>query len=205
MMNTIENELKQKILYIPDLVNNNHISIIIDYFEKFDIAEVDNVYVYPHTEPEYFCEDHSCYGYGLIFIKQWYNTTVAYNFYQKLMNGNAKMVYDDPYYWDIELLSVSTDILTDKNISIVENCDTINNENNVLSNDKQDTCKNSDNDIFKFEDDVEFDKCRASNKQTIETNIVDLSQIIIKRRQKNFKNKRNTEFNNKWSRRLRLK
>ena len=91
----------KKMLYIPDYVVYEDIPKIIKYFDDFSIAKVKDVQVIPHREPEYYVEDRYNYGYALIEIDYYYNQG-AYNFYNSIENNKARMVYDDPYYWEVQ-------------------------------------------------------------------------------------------------------
>ena len=83
--------------YLLDVEN------IRNWFEKYDIATVNNVTFHLHEEPEYYVEDkNDYYGYAIIEIDEWLNNTCACNFYENIYNLNGKMVFDDPYYWEIE-------------------------------------------------------------------------------------------------------
>jgi len=92
----------KKMLYIPDYVVYEDIPTIIKYFDEFSIAKVKDVQVIPHHEPEYYVEDRYNYGYALIEIDYYYYNQGAYNFYNSIENNKARMVYDDPYYWEVQ-------------------------------------------------------------------------------------------------------
>lgn len=110
-----------KILYIPDYVTSADIVRIKEYFYKFNIAIIDNVYVYRHNEPEYYVNDDNYYGYAIIHVKEWYNTQVAINFYNRLLNNNAKIVYNDPEFWNISLLKIPIAINHDTDNVLFDN------------------------------------------------------------------------------------
>jgi hypothetical protein len=92
----------KKMLYIPDYVVYEDIPKIIKYFDDFSIAKVKDVQVIPHREPEYYVEDRYNYGYALIEIDYYYYNQGACNFYNSIVNNKGIMVYDDPYYWEVQ-------------------------------------------------------------------------------------------------------
>ena len=47
------------------------------------------------------------YGYAIVEIKEWLYNNCAFNFYENIYNLNGKMVFDDPYYWDVEFADTS--------------------------------------------------------------------------------------------------
>ena len=93
----------RKNLYIPDYVTPDHIPIIINYFDYYNIANVKNVEVFKHLEPEYYVENTNTnnYGYALIEIETYYVNQGARNFYSAIENNKGLIVYDDPYSWEI--------------------------------------------------------------------------------------------------------
>jgi hypothetical protein len=92
---------KNMILTIPDSVLPTDIPVIIDWFLYYNIANVSYVSIRKHPEPEYYAEDRTLYGYAVIEIKEWYNNNGSRNFYNNIVSGTAKMVYDDPQYWEV--------------------------------------------------------------------------------------------------------
>ena len=92
----------KKMLYIPDYVVYEDIPKIIKYFEDFSIAKVKHVQVLPHGEPEYYVTDINNYGYALIEIDYYYYNQGSCNFYNAIENNKCRMVYDDPYYWEVQ-------------------------------------------------------------------------------------------------------
>ncbi len=92
----------EKILMIPDYVLPRDVPAIYNYFKTFNIADVESVEYRDHEEPEYWVEDKPFYGYAIIKINNWHDNTCTYNFYQKLIDNSCKMVYDDPYYWNLQ-------------------------------------------------------------------------------------------------------
>jgi hypothetical protein len=93
----------RKNLYISDYVSPEHIPIIINYFEYYNIAKVKKVEVFKHLEPEYYVENTNTnnYGYALIEIETYYVNQGARNFYSAIENNKGLIVYDDPYSWEI--------------------------------------------------------------------------------------------------------
>jgi hypothetical protein len=93
----------RKDLYISDYVSPEHIPIIINYFEYYNIAKVKKVEVFKHLEPEYNVENTNTnnYGYALIEIETYYANQGAQNFYSAIENNKGLIVYDDPYSWEI--------------------------------------------------------------------------------------------------------
>jgi hypothetical protein len=93
----------RKDLYISDYVSPEHIPIIINYFEYYNIAKVKKVEVFKHLEPEYYVENTNTnnYGYALIEIDTYYVNQGARNFYSAIENNKGLIVYDDPYSWEI--------------------------------------------------------------------------------------------------------
>ena len=101
-MNTTYNE---NILYIPDYVLPGDESAIIKFFHNFEIAKVEKVEIYKHKEPEYNTYNNNTYqfySYAIIYILEWYDTNNAENFYNNIFENKAKIVYNDPDYWDVE-------------------------------------------------------------------------------------------------------
>lgn len=102
MADTTHNMQYNKVLYIPDFILPQDIPKVYHYFDYYNIAKLKSVEVFDHPEPEYNCEDRAYYGYAIIVVDEWYNTSISASFYQSLLENRCKMVYDDPYYWDLE-------------------------------------------------------------------------------------------------------
>ena len=109
-MQSIRNEemYKNMVLTIPDLVLSQDIPNIIDWFDYYGIADVKDVDVRMHPEEEYYVEDKPFYGYAVIVIREWYKNNSSLSFYENLISGSAKMVYDDPYTWEVEFYQPRT-------------------------------------------------------------------------------------------------
>lgn len=97
-----------KTLTIPDYVLPMDVPKIINWFDYYNIANVKNVDIREHPEPEYYVEDKPYYGYAVIEIDEWYKNNSSLTFYEYLASGSAKMVYDDPYYWVVEFYEPRT-------------------------------------------------------------------------------------------------
>lgn len=154
-----------KMLYIPDYVTSEDIDIIVNYFEDFEIAKVKDVKVYEHPEPEYHAGDTDkyTYGYAIIEIDYYYDNTCARNFYSKIENRNCYIIYDDPFYWELEFSPYHTTSIeetslfnnhdTTSNEIIDNNSSTYDSENEssseYYSGDEQDDAKDLD---YKYED-----------------------------------------------------
>ena len=103
-----EGMYKNMVLSIPDSVLPTDIPRIIDWFLYYNIADISDVSIRRHPEEEYYVEDRTLYGYAVIEIKEWYNNNGSRNFYNNIVSGTAKMVYDDPQYWDVEFYQPRT-------------------------------------------------------------------------------------------------
>jgi hypothetical protein len=122
----------RKDLYISDYVSPEHIPIIINYFEYYNIAKVKKVEVFKHLEPEYNVENTNTnnYGYALIEIDTYYVNQGARNFYSAIENNKGLIVYDDPYSWEItfnpfneaEHESEAADVSKTEEVSEAEDC-----------------------------------------------------------------------------------
>ena len=99
---------KRMVLTISDLVLPQDIPTIINWFDYYGIADVKNVDVCEHPEQEYYLEDRPFYGYAVIEIREWYKNNTSLSFYENLIGGSAKMVYNDPEYWDVEFYEPRT-------------------------------------------------------------------------------------------------
>ena len=109
MQSTQNDEIfKRMVLTIPDLVLPQDIPSIINWFDYYGIADVKNVDVRKHPEQEYYVEDRPFYGYAVIEIREWYKNNGSLSFYENLIAGNAKMVYEDLEYWDVEFYEPRT-------------------------------------------------------------------------------------------------
>lgn len=91
----------EKILMIPDYVLPRDVPAIYNYFKNFNIADI-NFVEYKDHKQEDWDEDKPFYGYALIEVNNWYNNTGAENFYKSIFNNTCRMVYDDPFYWELK-------------------------------------------------------------------------------------------------------
>ena len=155
-----------KMLYIHDYVTCEDIGTIVNYFEDFEIAKVKDVKVYEHPEPEYHAGDAEkyMYGYAIIEIDYYYDNTCARNFYSKIENRNCYIIYDDPFYWELEFSPYHTSSIeetslfnkhdTTSNEIVDNNSSTYDSENEssseYYSGDEQDDTKDLD---YQYEDD----------------------------------------------------
>lgn len=80
-------------LIIPNYVTEQDIPKIWHYLDYYNIAKVHDIKYY------YDQDDH---GFAIIYIDEWYNNTGANNFYYSIVANKCRMVYDDPYYWNVE-------------------------------------------------------------------------------------------------------
>ena len=109
MLSTKKEEMYNRmVLTIPDFVLPEDIPTIINWFHYYGIADVKNVDFRQHPEPEYYVEDRPFYGYAVIKIYEWYKNNGSLSFYENLIAGGAKMVYEDPKYWDVEFYEPRT-------------------------------------------------------------------------------------------------
>ena len=102
MSETTHKLYSNKVLYIPDFILPQDIPKVYHYFEYFNIAKLKDVKVLDHPEPEYNCEDRAYYGYAIIEVDIWYVNNASNAFYKSIMENSCKIVYNDPFYWDLE-------------------------------------------------------------------------------------------------------
>ena len=88
-------------LIIPNYVTPSDIPKIWHFFDYFNIAKVKDIEYYNNNENSQL-DQYYGYGYAIILIDEWYNNTGANNFYESIVANKCRMVYDDPYYWNIE-------------------------------------------------------------------------------------------------------
>ena len=226
-MNSTE-MFKNKTLKISDYFAPFDIPKVYHYFDYYNIAKVKDVTYYDHVEPEYNAEDKPFYGYAIIEIEEWYNNNSAKFFYNAISENKGKMVYDDPYYWDVEFDNVEVkdeneekNEINKPNINLtVEVNNETNEEYNVNENPDEDKDEDQDQDyVFNNEDESyyefykKYDNSPQKTKKRKYSAIIenlkaennDLRELLIKK-QKNYK-KNNKKKDNKasWYRRLRVK
>ena len=116
---TSHNMYNNKVLYIPNFILVQDIPKVYHYFDYYNIAKLENVEVFDHPESEYI-------GYAIIIVDEWYNTSISKSFYQSLLENRCKMVYDDPYFWDLKFYEGDY-------IRNVDNVDNDNEENEKIT------------------------------------------------------------------------
>jgi len=72
--------------------------LIIDMFDRQHLGRVYKVNII-HMKGESRSRGHPMYK-AIVYFSVWYNNIIAYNFQQRIFNkGDAKIVYDDPWFW----------------------------------------------------------------------------------------------------------
>ena len=111
---------------IPRIFNNIPTSKIVNTFEVLDIGKVDKVDIIMKTGK---------YGepikMAFVHFSEWYNNSTAFHLRNKIENPyeDAKLVYDDPWYWIIlPNLSKNTNQNTNQNMKVISN-NTMNDRN----------------------------------------------------------------------------
>ena len=107
-----------KMLYIPDFVLQMDVNTITNYFEKFEIAKVKKIEICEHSEEEYHVQGRYLYCFAIIEIDYYYDNIGAKNFYSNIENNKCKIIYNDPYYWDVEFSPYHN---ATKNENLIEN------------------------------------------------------------------------------------
>ena len=107
-----------KMLYIPDFVLHMDVNTITNYFEKFEIAKVKKIEICEHSEEEYHVQGRYLYCFAIIEIDYYYDNIGAQNFYSNIENNKCKIIYNDPYYWDVEFSPYHN---VTKNENLIEN------------------------------------------------------------------------------------
>lgn len=191
----------KKMLYIPDYVVYEDIPKIIKYFDDFSIAKVKDVQVVPHHEPEYYVEDNYNYGYALIEIDYYYYNQGACNFYNSIENNKGRMVYDDPYYWEVQFSpfkehnSQLYDVyINDNSISYYTNYD--NNDNSNDYNSESDYSYTTELDDVKKDPDYIDEEDSSSSDDTYNYESYKKNYNSFKTKQKAKRQKLNAELTN---------
>lgn len=194
-----------KTLTIPDYVLPMDVPKIINWFDYYNIANVKNVDIREHPEPEYYVEDKPYYGYAVIEIDEWYKNNSSLTFYEYLASGSAKMVYDDPYYWVVEFYEPRTQ---EEEV------------NNVIINLKGVSNNKEEDDEYYNEEFIEFKSRKRSRVQTrsmtkrtedksksnlLNTEHLTLKDLIVKKNKNFNKREKRKPYKNEWTRRLRRK
>ena len=72
--------------------------LIVDIFDRQHLGRVYKVNII-HMKDESARRGHPMYK-AIVYFSAWYNNIIAYNFQQRIFNeGDAKIVYDDPWFW----------------------------------------------------------------------------------------------------------
>ena len=102
-------------LYVPYIHNTCSEQIIKDVFNKLLLGEVKNV--------ELFMKPGYKNGFiGFIHLNCWYDNIASNNLREKIYStGRAKIVYDDPYYWNICKINKTTEEKLDCAFMMIEN------------------------------------------------------------------------------------
>ena len=206
---------KQTILKIPDYFAPFDIQKVYEYFEYYNLATLKNVNFYDHPEPEYNAEDTPFYGFCIIEIDHWHNNNSAKFFYNAISENKGKMVYNDPYYWDVEFDDIQVK---------EEGKNEVNepNEDNKVNENNKENEENEENYVFESEDDTndshykfyeKYDNSSRTNKKRKYSSIIedlkaennDLRQLLIKKQKNYKKNNKNKDNKPSWYRRLRIK
>tara|TARA_X000000368_G_C23045576_1_gene718993 strand:+ start:816 stop:1634 length:819 start_codon:yes stop_codon:yes gene_type:complete len=102
----------KKFLIIPDWFLETYIIYIIDWFDYYNIANIKNVVVYNHLEPEYYVEDKPFFGYAVIEINEWIKNNSSEKFYNNLISETATINYTTSdgttYFWDVRFYDKTT-------------------------------------------------------------------------------------------------
>ena len=142
----------KKTLMIPDLITKNDIPKVYNYFDYFDIAKLNNVTYYDHNEEEFYSDDKSHYGYVIIEVEEWNNNNNSSKyFYEAICENKGKMIYEDPYYWNV-LFYDSEEVTNDNcnNVKCIVNSDS--ESTNYVEHTYEDNCCNvHDNNKVKLE------------------------------------------------------
>ena len=88
---------KKMRLTISDEVVDNDVHSILNWFEYYGIANIKNINVRPHPEPEAYVENKPFYGYAVIEIDEWYKNNASRAFYENIIAGCAKIPHYDRY------------------------------------------------------------------------------------------------------------
>ena len=140
-----------KTLMIPDLITKNDIPKVYNYFDYFDIAKLNNVTYYDHNEEEFYSDDKSHYGYVIIEVEEWNNNNNSTKyFYEAICENKGKMIYEDPYYWNV--LFYDSEVTNDNcnNVNCIVNSDS--ESTSYVEHTYEDNCCNvHDNNKVKLE------------------------------------------------------
>ena len=236
MQSTNNEEMyKNMVLTVPDLVLSQDIPNIIHWFDYYGIADVKDVDVRMHPEEEYYVEDKPFYGYAVIVIREWYKNNSSLNFYENLISGSAKMVYDDPYTWDVEFYQPRTQeevnnillVQEDKFDVVKDDEDKEYLKSETLEAKEQMESHEEDDENYEFveSDEDEYSKyeyvsrkrhkMNSRNKTKfkedktkatdLNTENITLAELLVKKNKNYTKRNKRKVYKNEWNRRLRLK
>lgn len=226
-MNTAK-MFKNTILKISDYFTYSDIPKVYHYFDYYNIAKVKNVTYYDLVESEYNIEDKQFYGYAIIEIEEWYNNNSAKFFYNAISENKGKIVYDDPYYWDVEFYFNEEKSLSqekdDKELqNDLEEYETkynvvVKDENFVFDDEVKEEEQNEEDQEdedkkIQYEFYKKYDNRSKNNKKQKYSSIIenlkaennDLRQILIKKQKNYRKNNKSKDKKSSWYRRLRPK
>ena len=226
-MNT-EKMFKNTILKISDYFTYSDIPKVYHYFDYYNIAKVKNVTYYDHVESEYNIEDKQFYGYAIIEIEEWYNNNSAKFFYNAISENKGKIVYDDPYYWDVEFyFNEEKSLSQEKDDRLLQNdleeYETkynvvVKDENFVFDDEVKEEEQNEEDQEdedkkIQYEFYKKYDNRSKNNKKQKYSSIIenlkaennDLRQILIKKQKNYRKNNKSKDKKSSWYRRLRPK
>lgn len=217
---------KNTTLKITDYFAPFDIPKVYHYFDYYNLAKVKNVTYYDHAEPEYNAEDKPFYGFGIIEIEEWYNNNSAKFFYNAISENKGKMVYDDPYYWDVEFDNVEVkyeQVNHEENINLnvkLEVKEVEEEEEDVEEEEVDDP--NDEDYVYEDEDETndlyyefykKYDNRSQKNKKRKYSAIIenlkaennDLRKLLIKKQKNYKKNDKSKDKKSSWYRRLRVK
>jgi hypothetical protein len=204
---------KNTTLKIPDYIAPFDIPKVYEYFDYYNLATLKDVTYYDHVEPEYNAEDKPFYGFCIIEIDHWHNNNSAKFFYNAISENKGKMVYNDPYYWDVEFHDIEVKEEEKNELNQTSNLNLeVNEDNNV----------DQENYVFESEDDTndshykfyeKYDNSSRTNKKRKYSSIIenlkaenkDLRELLIKKQKNYKKNNKNKDNKPSWYRRLRVK
>lgn len=157
----------EKILMIPDYVLPRDVPAIYNYFKNFNIAELRSVEYRDHEEEEYWVEDKPFYGYAVIEVDYWYNNTGAENFYKSIFDKKCKMVYDDPFYWELTFYNNHLNNFNSPN-NIENDYFNLEQENNEVDDDYDDY-DDYDDDYYEYYSGDEKDDSNDEDYENLDT------------------------------------
>jgi len=199
---SISEMFKNKTLKISDYFTPSDIPKVYHYFDYYNLATLKNVTY--HDKP--------LYGYAIIEIEEWNNNNSAKFFYNAISENKGKMVYDDPYYWDVEF-----DISEVKEEKNKINKQNINLKIEVNSEDEDYVFKHEyeheDIDECYYDFYKKYDNSPQKNKKRKYSAIIEdlkfenneLRSLLIKKQKNYKKNNKTKEYKKSWIRRLRSK